>query len=371
MSKLRVLFLVQLPPPLHGVSIMNQLLLEDEDLGERFNYRVLPIRFSRSIHELRAFSIGKLWAFFRLLVMLIRDLIRFKPDSVYFTLCPTGMAFWRDCLLVAVIKCFPVRIVFHLHARGIKARSGSIFQRVICKGLFNNSKVILLSRLLYWDIADVCSEINVLYTANGIECILDDPKFNAIDANRFRKGKDETVSLLFLGHMMESKGPLVLLEACRLLRDWGVRFQARFIGAWFNTEFKKDFYQLVEKYGLENNVNTYGEVFGEQKYCLLAGSDIFVHPTLDDAFPLVLLEAMQFGLAVIATRVGAIPEIVDEHLTGIVVPKSDFKQLAAGIGELIADPNLRLEMGRRGREKFLSHYTAKAFVQNVCHCIVG
>lgn len=64
---------------------------------------------------------------------------------------------------------------------------------------------------------------------------------------------------------------------------------------------------------------------------ILAGCDVFVHPSLDDAFPTVLLEAMAAGLPVVASRVGGIPEIVVDGVTGTLVPPGDAQALADAI----------------------------------------
>jgi glycosyltransferase involved in cell wall biosynthesis len=66
-------------------------------------------------------------------------------------------------------------------------------------------------------------------------------------------------------------------------------------------------------------------------HSILAGCDVFVHPSLDDAFPTVLLEAMAAGLPVVASRVGGIPEIVVDGVTGRLVPPGDANALAKAI----------------------------------------
>jgi glycosyltransferase involved in cell wall biosynthesis len=64
---------------------------------------------------------------------------------------------------------------------------------------------------------------------------------------------------------------------------------------------------------------------------LLAGADVFVHPSLEDAFPTVLLEAMAAGLPVVASNVGGIPEIVIDGVTGILVPPGDADAIVAAL----------------------------------------
>jgi glycosyltransferase involved in cell wall biosynthesis len=84
---------------------------------------------------------------------------------------------------------------------------------------------------------------------------------------------------------------------------------------------------------------------------LLAGADLFILPSLEDAFPTVVLEAMAAGLPVIATRSGGIPEIVDEGVTGQLVPPANPKALADAIENLLEDHSRCERMGQQGRQR--------------------
>jgi glycosyltransferase involved in cell wall biosynthesis len=90
---------------------------------------------------------------------------------------------------------------------------------------------------------------------------------------------------------------------------------------------------------------------------LLAGADVFVHPSLDDAFPTVLLEAMAAGLPVVASRVGGIPEIVADGVTGRLVPPGDAAALAAAI----QDPALP-SMAAAARERAEREFSTEAWI---------
>lgn len=83
---------------------------------------------------------------------------------------------------------------------------------------------------------------------------------------------------------------------------------------------------------------------------ILAGCDVFVHPSLDDAFPTVLLEAMAAGLPVVASRVGGIPEIVDDGVTGLLVPPGDAGALASALRKV--DPRMGIAARERARSAF-------------------
>jgi len=90
---------------------------------------------------------------------------------------------------------------------------------------------------------------------------------------------------------------------------------------------------------------------------LAAGADVCVIPSVwDDAFPLAVLEAMAQGRAVIASRVGGIPEAIDSDAVGLLVPPRDERALAQAIRTLLDDPARRVEMGRRARERIATNF---------------
>lgn len=85
-----------------------------------------------------------------------------------------------------------------------------------------------------------------------------------------------------------------------------------------------------------------------------AEADVLVHPTRADAAPWVVVEAMAAGLPVVASAVGAIPELVGD--TGLVVPRDDPAALARTLQDLAADPARRHELGRRARRRVEERY---------------
>jgi glycosyltransferase involved in cell wall biosynthesis len=91
---------------------------------------------------------------------------------------------------------------------------------------------------------------------------------------------------------------------------------------------------------------------------LLGGGDLFVLPSREEGLPLSIAEAMLAARAVVASDVGSVREIVDDGVTGILVPADDPGALARAIAELLADDARRTEMGRRGRERALACFTA-------------
>ncbi|MGC9398865.1 MAG: glycosyltransferase [Anaerolineae bacterium] len=98
---------------------------------------------------------------------------------------------------------------------------------------------------------------------------------------------------------------------------------------------------------------------------ILALLDVFVLPSLWEGLPLALLEAMAAGLPVVATRVGGVPEVVVDGVTGLLVPPRDPHALADAILRLLRDPALRRRMGEAGRARVAAHFSVEQMVRKI------
>jgi glycosyltransferase involved in cell wall biosynthesis len=160
-----------------------------------------------------------------------------------------------------------------------------------------------------------------------------------------------TVSVL-----REAKGIEVLLEAARTVPN------AYFliIGDGPKAE---EWRQAAESNGVASRIRWAG--YRTDVDALLAGCDLLAHPTLSDAFPTVLLEAMAAGLPIVASNVGGIPEIVEPQVTGLLVPAGDANALAAAVDAMLSDRARAREMGRRARELALERFSTAAWMERL------
>lgn len=119
----------------------------------------------------------------------------------------------------------------------------------------------------------------------------------------------------------------------------------------------------IQEAGLQGTVQLLG--FRKDAQALIQASDIFVLPSLAEPFGLVILEAMSLGRPVIATDAGGPREIVEQGVTGLLVPPSDPPALAAAIRKLFGDRHVTAQMGQRGRERFQARFTAARMAQDM------
>lgn len=166
---------------------------------------------------------------------------------------------------------------------------------------------------------------------------------------------------LSISNLNTSKGSFVLLDAAELLLKVTTDFHVHFVGAPTAEISAERMQQEIESRGLQEIVTYHGRQYGEDKESRFAEADCFVHPTLDDCFPLVILEAMQHSLPVIATPVGAIPDMVIDGETGLQVPVNDAQSLAVTMSRLIENRGLAVQYGMNGIISYSKNYTLKRF----------
>jgi glycosyltransferase involved in cell wall biosynthesis len=120
---------------------------------------------------------------------------------------------------------------------------------------------------------------------------------------------------------------------------------------------------LVDSIGLKDKVFFTG--FRENIPELLAAFDIFVLPSRSEGFGRVNLEAMAMGKPVISTKVGGIPEVVLDEITGILVTPGNPRSLGRAIMRLLIDTQLKRSLGREGRRRAERHFSLRAHVQSI------
>ncbi len=350
----KILYFIQLPPPVHGVSKINEVVYNSKIINQNINKSLLEIKFSSEVDELNKLTIKKIFVFIRLGIQLGRRIKKFAPDFVYFTIKPAGKGFYRDIFFVLLIKALRAKPIYAIHSQGIKTKIENRVLKTIYNLVFSNSIIIHLSKgLLEKEIAPL-GPINskLFFVESGIE---------NVNVSNFIKKEDPFAHLLFLSNIFTSKGIFILLEAFKLLSEKINHIKLDIVGDSSSKENNEKIGNFIANNFLADKIKYHRLKSLDEKYQFLRNADIFVLPTLNDTFPLVLLEAMQFGLPVVSTFEGGIPEIVDDHITGFLVKQNDVQGLAEKIEILIEDDNLRKKMGEKGRQKFLNEFTLDKF----------
>ncbi len=349
----KILYFIQLPPPIHGVSLINEFIYNSERLNKHFSKELIKIDFSNSISELAKVSPRKAFLYLKLIYRVLQRIIVFRPDFVYFTIVPTGIGFVKDLSFILIFKLFRIKAILHLHGKGIKESTKYGYMRSIYNWVFKNNTVIHLSRNL---MLSEFRKLNLTRTCifiaeNGIK----NEYLNIVKS----ENKDEII-ILFLSNLHPSKGLFVLLESFLLLKaPKNKRLKLQLVGCIPNSKIEKKIKEYKPK--CNNVIELIGPKYSSDKFFYLSNADIFILPTMNDAFPLVILEAMQAKLPIISTYQGAIPEILVDNESGLLVIENDVEELTKKTQLLIDNEQLRFKLSQNAYSRYLEKYTLEKF----------
>jgi len=179
--------------------------------------------------------------------------------------------------------------------------------------------------------------------SSGVDAAGFDPSPNALS-------KVKTIGCI--GVLEERKGQRFLLEAAAQLKARGLKLEYRIAG---DGSCRDELQNQAKRLDIDAETRFLGFVGDMAEF--FTGVDLVVMPSLFEGLGVAALEAMAAGKPVVATRVGGLAETISDGDTGILVPPRDAGALANAIGRLVESPALAGAMGRRGRERVLSHFT--------------
>lgn len=355
--KKKILFILHIPPPINGAAVMGKYVKNCVSINQKYDADYINLTSSFTLDKIGKGSYNKIRVVFQILQKTIKALYHKPYDLCYVSLTAKGIGFYKDVIIICVLKLFRKKIIYHFHNKGVKDFSKKKINRILYSFVFKNTKSVLLSPRLYQDIENYVDKKNVYYCPNGIETLA-----SLKSTNLDRNTEQKTCQFLFLSNMMKEKGVIELLSACQLLMLKGLKFECHFIGAWSDVS-EECFYRTVQNLGISEFIFAHGKKYGQEKIEYFKNADVFVFPTFyhNETFGLVILEAMQAGLPVISTMEGGIPDVVLDGVTGILVEQKNATMLAEKMELLINSPDIRIKMGNAGKERFQHYFQLKTF----------
>lgn len=346
---------MQLPPPVHGAAVINDSIRKSALINRNFCTYYLNITTASSIRDIGGFSIKKIFSSLNLYLAFILKLVLNKIDLVYLTLSPTGIAFYKDSVYIIIAKIFSKKVIVHLHGKGVRDNYFASSIKFLYKFVYKNTYVIFLSQLLSNDIPEVflCKKKYILN--NGISN--DGFVLRSFTSN-------SKLRIVFLSNLVLEKGILLFLETCYELKKLKVPFEAHIGGAPYDLA-EQDLVKYLRENSLEGEVIYCGPIYGKGKSELLREADILIFPTRNEAFPLVLLESLKYGIIPVTTSVGGIRDIVEDGISGFIFDKYDPLESAILIKNLYEDADRRKVISKCGQESFIQRFKFEIFEEDL------
>ncbi|HEY4373047.1 MAG TPA: glycosyltransferase family 4 protein [Burkholderiales bacterium] len=248
-------------------------------------------------------------------------------------------SFWRKYSFYLLARVAGVPVIWHVHGGAFDrffAESGAWRRRLIRGALRNAFRVVALSPRWAAFLREACPGAEVVVVPNGV-AVAEPPAPMAREVH----------CVLFMGRITGDKGVFDLLEALRAITPYWPQARLRIAG----TGAEEAMARRARELGMADRLEFLGWVTGTHKEAAIAGAGVLVLPSYIEGLPVILLEAMALGTPVIATRVGGVPELVQDGETGLLVEAGDTTALAAALLRILSEPGLAARLGGQGRER--------------------
>ena len=361
-QKINTLLIGVLPPPINGQTIAFQTLMEE------IGGDILTLNGKR--HENFSSAILKIFTFLGLIFRLIGKLIS-KKYHVYHNLSQSQEGFIRDLPIVFLSKIFGSKVIVHIHGGnydGFYYSQNPNFQSLIRKMLLMCDSIIVLSenlkKMLDFE-PKLRSKVKVIHNGLPFE----------MNGNRFTKkqlptDKKDTINLIFLSNLIESKGYLDVLEATEILVNrFGYNIKMDFCGEFIQyndaqrfskiEEAKSYFFNFIKRKNISQNVHYQGVVENNIKQDLLEKAHFFILPTRykNEGQPISIIEALANRCVVLTTNYRGISEMITPNESGIFIDSNAPEMIAEQIQNLIKNPSEYEKISENGYQNYLENYT--------------
>lgn len=282
-------------------------------------------------------SSGKLKGVVNVVVSLLRlPLERLKGRKIAHIHYAGRNSWVRKIVFLKFAKLLGYKTIMHCHCElNVLARKKGVAK--VAKNL-NKADVNIVLAKSFKEFGE-----NTLGVSN-IE-ILNNPV--DITPHKVKEPQEFPIHFLFIGVLNEDKGCFDLIEASRRLKARGKAFKIIMAGS---GPKENELKSLVKAYDLDTEILFPGWIKNREKVACLEQSSVLVLPSYSEGMPVSILEAKNYGLAVIGTDVGAIPDIVDDGINGFVVSPGSVEVLAERMQSYIDDLSLLEQHCRASRD---------------------
>lgn len=352
----KVLALVQLPPPIHGVTAVSARVLQDIASFPDIWVRHLWMGGAKDLRDVGKKRAGKYVEFARLLAKVGISRLRGRYDIAYCAIAPHGDALLRDAILIFAAKICARRVIVHQHTRGLQeVLDGRAKAQRIVRRLISGTELIALSKSARAEAVSTACFNRVHLLRNAVP----DPGERSIETGH-------RLRCSYLGNFDERKGVLRFVDSVAAMRAAAIPAEGVIMGGSSRHLNVNDVWEYVQTKSLSKCIKVCGFCHEEAKSAMLESTDLFVYLTEHDLAPLVLLESMAHGAVPIVFDTGALREMVGpEFADNVISEKGDADKYLERITFLAQrywdDPKLLLAARKAARRRYLEKFSESAF----------
>ena len=357
---MKILFLAPVPPPDHG-GIINWSRLVKAEFEKRPDYELRFVDSMQRYRDVTDLSVLRRVVFGS--VQAVRDILRifhhfrcFRPDI--FHLCTSGgPAMVKDAILLILARQFNIPVAIHYRmGRLPQIFDSHTMERLLTRFVLKSSAVVLvLGETSEKAVMDVVPGKYVVNLPNMVDLDeIDDARISAFT----RDERIKSWNITFVGHVIPTKGIKELVRACAALREENL--ELHLVGP-CSEIFREVLLNVAhEGRNCDNWLKFYGPVEHAEALRHIARCDLFVLPSYTEGAPNVILEAMGMGKPILATFVGAVPEMLSVDSAepcGVCVNSRCTVSIQMVIQDFLRNPVKCRKMGQRARRRAERKYS--------------
>ena len=356
----RVLMVSSLPPPPGGVESWTQTWCE-RGLPASFELEVLDTRaFERAQTAPPQLTPTELRRNLRILSRIYRTLASGHFSLMHLNCFPTLTGAPRN--LAAALIARRAGVPYIVHLRGTftlppGTHPAARFYRWAYRSIFAGAaRILALGRPSYHALLELGD-----FAHKTCPLMPNFVDFRTIPKRLPKAEPQRPLRAIFTGALVEAKGVHTIVEIANRLPN--MHFQL--VGG-APDDSRARLLRQIRQHRLEGRVQVAGPVTHREVPTMLAANDVFLFPSHNEGFPNSVAEAMAVGLPVVASSVGALPEMIDVPQGGWLSTSDDVADYAKVLGHLSDEPALRSRMGRHNRQKALREYEYTVVVRRLC-----
>jgi len=192
---------------------------------------------------------------------------------------------------------------------------------------------------------------------------------NGISCEAAEGGRDyhlhQVPQLLYVGKLSPAKGLWTLLGFLESCHARGQEVHVHLVGEWESPTLRDEVHAWIRDRGLDPLLTLHGLLVGDAKWAVFRNATALVHPSFWDGQPVTMLEAFAFGLPVIATPVGAIPDTVEDGKTGYLMKDNSAEELYRGMRLIMADAQVYRRFAVEARRAYETRFRLEIFVRQM------
>jgi len=299
----------------------------------------------------------------RLLVsplLLAAAILVFRARVVHLNTSLNARAYWRDLAYMLVSKACGASVLYQVHG-GALPLDFLGRPRILASPLRWTLRLPEVIVVLAYCELDAYRRFvpgqRVVLLPNSIDCV----PYARLEREQSIPGGP--LRLVYIGRLAREKGLYEALRALALARGQGANVRLAIAGS---GPADAGLRRLALELGLAREVSFVGPVFGEAKLRFLGGADAFLFASHGEGLPYALLESMAAGVPVVATRVGAVPDIVIDGVHGLLVPQRDEEAIARAVMKLANDRDLLARMSSTCKRRIANCYSLDRLAEQFC-----